>query len=838
MKHGRNMSSDNSFIPLKRRKFSIKDCYSNDAKAWTASQCHRLLRPISSRIEILKKDSIRFASARTPPASSQLPAVPIIPTVAPAGCTKDVGDRDPDWCGRKRVRRTYSGRSKVKQEYGSNLTSSRERPQKPLVPGEISIPTPILNRTKDTNDLESFCHRLSEVTGKVKRSRRPQARYVTKDGEAHFRLSENMRQIKSTIDPLRYSLYEGIYNALDALLKATKSAPSEQCILQSRTLLSQCLRRVPFYIKEEADWILCQAKESGMNPSIEARDASAETYSSLESFGSSVGWKHLKTVVRAHGIALVSDAIVGGLVDSRFASALVTLCVHTSFYDEGELLLEALLTSLQYPDPLSTESRLCDDSAMLPLSTLNSFVKYTSRIGYHHRTLATLFSTGSLPIMWLATKDFTWVWNDVFLSLSSDPPDHNASTFISTVLPIIYTTRQASIVRADMLSVLDATFTSVVATLSAMINLGGNIIHLLRSIIIDCGLFSLILGNKEAKVIAVANLLAGIEDDSTSLKKDTDFLKLLVYVLRRKHCRPSKMIECVDGNVIAFICSVARCCGRGSSSDGFKHLKAMLERLDCLAIDLLGKDMLPHIIVDSAFAFAHQIPNQEHLEYAEEISVKYRGFRIQRKSSQSSLQGDLHVGFRWEEGISEWVTTTPATTMKRRDDVGLLALGDESDDGTPIRPSFKHHKLTLSPQLIAKDSEYARLTYSRVSNLVPPTPRMGHESSKPLLDVPPLTDPPIVAYISSTRPRRSFSKTHEGGRELLWTKKDWKFFDESEDELGSSTLIPSDVGSVLSELPDRLNFGCRKRLRATKATNRSLGEYSVVTTDSEDELGL
>jgi hypothetical protein len=704
------------------------------------------------------------------------------------------------------------------------------------------IPTPILIRTKDANGLkEGFCHQLSVVAGKAKMNRRPQARYATKDGEAHYRLSENMRQIKRTIHPIRYSLYEGIYNALDALLKKTKSAPPEQDIPRSRTLLSLCLRRVPFYIKEEAAWISRQAKESGMDASIEVRDVSEETYSNLESFGSSMGWKHLRTVVRAHGITVVSDAIAGGLIDSKFASALVMLCVHASFCDEGEILLEALLTSLRYPDPVSTQSRLCDNSAMLPLSTLNSFVKYTGRVGYYQRKLATLFSTGLLPVTWLATKDFALVWNSIFRSLSTDPPDHNASMFISTILPIIYAARQVSTIQVDMLSVLDATFTSLVITLSAMIILGRNIIHLLRNAIIDCGLFSSIPGGKQAEVIATANILAGLESDSSSLKWNRDLFKQLLDVLRKNYGRPPSTIECVDDSVITFICSVARCCGRGSSGDGFEYLQTMLERLESPAIDLFdGEDVLSRIIVDSAFAFAQQVPNREHLRYAERIGTKYRGVYFQKKASQKTVRDQLHMGFRWEEGISEWVTATPAATTKKRDDIRMSISSDESDDQT-LRPSLKRHKSSVALRLKAKEPEYAQLTYNRVSNLVPPTPHIYH-GSELLLDEPLVSDSSQVAShfrIPSNGPRRPVSKIRRVGWGLLPTKKDWDVFDESDDELSSSILTTSETGSILAELPDCLNSGRRKRFNTTKTMrNRAWGEDGATLAHSEDELCL
>lgn len=833
------MSSANDFTLPKRRKCFEKNSYSSDVKTWTTAQCHRLLRPISSRIEILKRDSIRYAYTRSPPVPSQSMTKGIIPTHVIIGEIQDADvDRDPDWRpGRKRLRRTYSGRRKVKHKNSIyDFPAPLEVSQEPLVPGEILIPTPILNRKKDVDDLEE-CIRpyLTAIAEKPKASGQVRGLCPIKDRGTHFQLSEHMRQIKATTDPIRYSLYDGIYNALDMLLRATKPAPSGQSTPRSKTLLSLCLRAIPFYIKEEVAWMSSRIKESGIDTSIGVPDVSAETYSNLESFGSSIGWKHLRTVVRAHGIAIVSDAIAGGFISSKFASVLIMLCVHTSFYDEGESLLDSFLISFHYPYPESAQSRLYDNPEMLPLLTLSNFVKHTGRVGYYHRTLATLFSAGSLPVAWLATKDFTFVWNSIFLSLSSNPPDHNASTFMSTMLPVLYSAIGVQTIQDDMLSVLDATFTSVVTTLSAMVNRGWKITQILRSVIIDCGFFNSILEGKQAKVIATANLLVSLNDFMVPTE-DREFFEQLINVLGRNRCHASTTVECVDDVVSAFICSVARCCGRGSSN-GFGHLKIMLEQLGNSDISPLGgEEVLSRIIVSSAFAFAQQNPKLEHLGYAEKMKTKYRGLCGPKELSSG---GYFHTDFRWEEGISEWVTTTPAT-LKRGRDI-RLSLSSESDDETstqPTQPNFKRHKPATSDQL-AKELQGAYLNCSQVSDLAPPTP---YTDSKSTLLLARETRVKKSSYrepyvrIPSNRPRKPAHKAHRAGQGFYLSREDCNFLEGSDDELNSAVLGPPENRLALSEVSHCLNSRCRKVTAIVG--KRTLAKCSTALASSEDELGV
>lgn len=428
-------SSFAGFTPVRRREDTISTWRksTDNGKAWTTARCNRLLRPLISRVSALGKllpsenltTEKHTSTQRTKPSNTQDED---FMRDEYNDNDKDNDDEDGEWAPvRKKLKRTYSarlgkgtrGRPPKASKEGHNEGYSDIRHRMPfLVPGEISVPTPILNRTRGTAEQEVDLATSSSFDENVegKRHKRPKSRYLTKDGEAHFELSEILRRLRRKTDSSRYTLYEGIYNGLEALLKATMvdSEPAMQDRKGVRSLFNTCLRKVPAVVKDEEEMF---ALETGDRSTMEARDISSEIYAELEALGhGDRGWKHLRTIVRAHGVQIVGDAITQGLVRPDFARALILLCVHTACLDEAEKLISCLLEVTTCPEPKSIHSRTCDESIMLPLLVLENFASYTGRRSFQTRQLTRIFIDERLPLSWLATKEFCRVWTHVIQS--------------------------------------------------------------------------------------------------------------------------------------------------------------------------------------------------------------------------------------------------------------------------------------------------------------------------------------------------------------------------------------------------------------------------------------
>jgi hypothetical protein len=734
--------------------------HSYNSQSWTAGRCQRLLRPITSRVELLRKDPIRYTAAGIPDSTQTRTTLATTPNNVPTKNSRECEEKDVYWPrGRKRARRTYSGRSKLQDvsradEIRENLTALEEKNQGrkiKLKPGEFLVPTPILKRSKSLA-VDSGRKLLVDLSltapQKTKMVKRPRPHYATKCGEAHFGLAETMRQINKTTNAARFKVYEGIYNSLEALLKATRlhdeQALLPACdtstrqlytssliskILRPRSLFSMCLRSVPNQIKEEERRVAIEAEEKGQKSAFDTRIISTEIYADLESLGTSeIGWQHLKTVVRVHGVQVISDAIGDGFLDANIASALVMLCVDTSFPDDAETLLTSLLKVFIYPDPKSPQSHFRDDPTFLPLLTLEKFTKYTERASYYHRQLTNLITSGSLSVTWLGTKHFASIWTSLFRSLSTDPFDRGATTFMTSVLPLLCRAQSLSFRKYEhlssgqtsMLSVLDTTLTSVLTTLLAMSMLSNshrrNISHILKSTIIDCQLVSSELHGHGSALIAMASLLAGVEVDD-----DASFVKQLVRFLARKPCQLWNSPGPND-RLLSFVCSVARCCGRGSSGDGFEYLKIILERLMAVASLENPEEacVLQQLVVDSAFVFAGRHPDLMHVQYAQHIVAHVQRFLIQPKASPSKCSASSKIGYRWEEGINEWVMATPAIRLRGGQELGISSADSDSDCETPTRLVQKRHR---PGNALHFRGRVRSNRHSRVSDLAPESPK-------------------------------------------------------------------------------------------------------------------
>ncbi len=846
-----------------------------NSQSWTAGRCQRLLRPITSRIELLKKDPIRYTTAGNP-ASIQTRTAPdkALNTVHIEDLRECEGE-DAYWArGRKRVRRTYSARSKLQDvlhadEIRGNLKAHVERNQGRkgrLQPGEVWVPTPILKRSKSVVvDLGR------ELLVDFSMTAPPKSKTIRRPG--HFEVAETMRRINKTTNAARFKVYEGIYNSLEALFKATM-LPEEQALLPvcdnsriplntspqaskfpcSRSLFSMCLRSVPIHIKEEEKRFAIEAESMGQKSAFDTRVISTETYADLESLGTSqTGWKHLKTVVRMHGLLAISDAIEQGLLDADIASALVMLCVQTSFLDEAETLLTSLLKSFVYPDPKSPQSHFRDDPTLLPLSTLEKFVKYTGRICYYHRQIANIITSGSLSITWLGTKHFASIWRSLFRSLSTDPLDRDATAFMASVLPLLCRAQSPSFGEHDhsssddnsMLSILDTTLASVLTTLLAMSMLSishRNISQILKSAVIDCQIVSSELHSHGPVLIVLANLLGSVEVDEVA-----HFLRQLVMFLGSKphqFLNSSNLNDCIP----SFVCSVARCCGRGFSGDGFEHLQIILERLMVFASldNPESTGVLEQIVVKSAFLFADHFPDPKHLQYAQHIRAQMHRSFIQRNTTQSKDEARSETGFRWEEGINEWVMATPTTRLRSGQEKEFSPADSDSDLETPIPSGQKRRQSEIA---LFKKGRVGLNPCSRVSDLAPDNPKeydedihlqMWKDCSRQ--DESLRSHRPIRELLGHRRSRsctRPITKMRRLRCELL-SSQTWILFEQSDDELNSTVTTRSNsTQGALQELPNYKRSGRNVPRRNTSTVNKlpeGLGRY--LDEQSEDELGL
>ncbi|KAH8815785.1 hypothetical protein F5884DRAFT_666896, partial [Xylogone sp. PMI_703] len=585
------------FTPVRRRISSSPSWrwHNTKAKAWTAARCHRLLRPLTSKVSILSKNQFR-SSAETQTIPHQHSETTQELSVEDSRSPDDDSAADAEWARpRKRIKRTYSGRHghRFSASQGESKKSLASKATNSSLPGEISVPTPIINRKTDQENyyLPVPQLQLDYVHSNLRQDTK--RRHWAKGRDSRVKLVDSLQSIRRLTGDSRCGTYEGIYNSLETLLRdtscSTSSAPGKK---GARSLFSMCLKVVPHYIAEEEALASEEAAESGNKLALESSYVAAEIYDELESLGSSEsGWAPLGIVTRAHGICIIVNAIQSGVLEENFSEALVTLCTHAEASDGAESIISGLLSNKSFPPPKTIYSLFSDDESTRSLVILSEYARLTGRTSYQYKHLTSLIANGRLP----------------YESSKEHPNNHSC-------------------------------------------------------------------------LLLAANLVICLASQ-TEGKKNCFVERILSELRRHEKSSPNRSMS--YGNLVLFISQVARCCGKCEIESGFECLESLHGWLeDSVSKDSGGEsDILYELIIDSAFTFAQQMPHQKHLDYAENLNKRFHGkVATSWQSPLSNKSHSIRAGFRWEEGISEWIAATPAPMAEKIRCFEDWAQEDESEN--------------------------------------------------------------------------------------------------------------------------------------------------------------
>jgi hypothetical protein len=667
----------------------------DDDLPWTTSRCNRLLRPLSSKLTKLRAEVERprsagaevrsFSTAFATKCSPQKTTNFTRPANKPRGFEKA---RDPDWRPGAKAgagKKTYGGRGARKlagiQREGSD-TGHVARP------GEIAF-TPLVAR----------------MGGPLQSSPQVQASPLKKYGKNRGPLQVNIDWTQMPGDVRK--LVQGISEAYANVLQATADCDGKSW-MGTRSLMGACLRRLPAYIELEAHFAKL---DKDADDEDAERDVAAEIYEHLETqFEQRVGqgWRPFRQVVRAHATSLLCDAVADEVISLESMTVLVTHCVRVSAWDEAEQLLNAHIPLLQSLGmPLSTKADLFDGQKSPYLRAVKDFVDHTGRRQLLFSLLEHMIAFELLPLEWLATEQLRPVWDRLVRSISSSDPRTvaEASRFFQTVtmagmgLPDERLLADATdsirrfvpSSRDELRQALDTTYLSLITVLCsiALVNnsredeagrqITRQVISALDSVVIaifkrddikdeirlleadeeDLQVFA-----QRAMSMLFASFLVHLDD--CCVKDFTASLDLanLIGGFRKmisEYPLTTFSTSSIFGSLPTLVSSVARGTGRIWKDDGFEQLQRLVQGL----ISLSGQH-LPHklwtfkrLALESATTFAQETNTSEHMIYARDIERK---MRIQGRLVISPVKTDSPSssgGFRWEEGIGEWVACTP-----------------------------------------------------------------------------------------------------------------------------------------------------------------------------------
>ncbi|KAI0526599.1 hypothetical protein F5B22DRAFT_586603 [Xylaria bambusicola] len=686
---------------------------------WTTARCQRLLRPLVSRITSLKRDS---PIAGQPVASTARSASDSAAVSLPRrNRQREEVDSESGWLmpRKKRPRLTYSQRRSSQphpsqplgfdqshlrqgnQDETSSLAIGTkpgvrkafkcvqpERQQKTAAPGEVVPSTPILRRARGKIARSPVAplheHELGANQGEHGRERRTRI-----SSSAQKRMDERLANLRTRFCS-QYADLEAIYRSLEALLKATMTSALGDTSVRNgpRSLLDMCLRKVPEYIRELDVWERLDAEQTGKISTLDDINTSADIYNELESLGTNVGWKHLRVVVKADGLSAVKCAIEEGIFNDEFSQLLIDLCVQMGAASEAEDLMAALVDR-QYPQPISTESRFTQISALQPLVMLNAFASQTQRTSFLFQQYSTLLSSDKLPVEWLATLEFDSVWSLAMQTLADGQSSCDAISFVTESILLLGYKKRKMPRNFDRIQLEHDTAKANHRTLMSVTSILASMSLLAETGIVPPGLSDSdtrrIRGIDNRFKYALRLCINGLEShmrDRNTQRLETLYLALF---LSSSHNRDEKIDSHVRGNmnklslssatsvttkdiymhnrydnIAQLIASIARACGRATSVASHQCLHGLFGRLESLK---LAPNLLDKLKAATAFLVAQQTNNVKDLIYAESLYPYTQPSPSGRGQHQSGSA--LFTGYRWEETIGEWVTVSPVMNKRR-----------------------------------------------------------------------------------------------------------------------------------------------------------------------------
>lgn len=866
---------------------------------------------------------------------------------------------DPDWvplsARKKPPKRKYASRAIALPEKAREKVPTRKQ-EEVSRPGEICVPTPVIARHErmgetsgrqySGNCQESGADQglLSSSVWSTEGPKKP------KPG-LRGRLENVQRIIKETDEALMSGLCDSFGKLLLATNRTARNSKPFTPRTGSRSLLSTCLRQVPSYIALEEYW---QFKDDDN----ENTDISNEVYQDLEQLGAAAGqgWQGLREVVRAHGAALVAKAASERLLSSEWVQMFVQQCNAHRAYEEAEQLLSAfVLASAPLPCPpkldFGFDSLLPSYTVEYPSFLIFDFATLTNRRGSLYRLLARMLRSGQLPLEWLSTKQFQPWWTCIIEDLRAKGDDYPyAAELLRTVLlaSCQLLDRLSEFGKDDICAAKDEfdkgeqcgsgklSDTADTKTTAASTNTVSSIMTILTTVTMvtarredDLSNGSLVplLWPLESIAVDILTAHSSILEDQVSLLRATTVLASLL-LLRATKCKLPEPLVSVNIDTIvramdrishsaatdtfsplqsipSFVCSTAHCLGRSRGTKAYVELQLIVPTLTDFDHNLIhvsspARWFMRRLGLDSALEFAQSTKKPEHFILARAIEHSMREASapklIEMESPFKRVAGSARKGgWRWEEGISEWVAMTPAPLLEARLPVQapitlpspvsdaerispmvvirrrLLGLGVDGTHETPSKPSLSRMVLGSSPidaiinfPRTLVDSTHAlaeQLEWRRLKRTLQPDPenlafdpapkrRRGRLLPQPqrLADITNTISPPDVRSKSTTPSSEADSdapvptRTRKAQKAIRTISKGPVVSANDEDELSlSETQLPcakenrAVCGKTDAHVKKRHNL---RRSASLRSTSKAHDAVRLEVNESEDELSF
>jgi hypothetical protein len=618
-----------------------------DSQPWTAARCHRLLLQLESRLATLRRITSETSNHDKKCERHGKRRV---------GDENDVDKQSP-----KRVRYTYGCRypaqalrtgnvSRVPLEPPRRVLSTVKRMQPSAGDKSKHFPTPMGCRSRNL---------MKTVNDGFNKS--PLIEQNASPADVAGDLLGALRCVRRLVTEQQFRQYKAIFDWLASLLQATNTTTTQ---LHKKSLLGMCVRKVPACVGAIAAWEA--ASSGGIGPSKQLLSSiSLQMYEELEGFGNiGLSWSPLKLTVRSHSFLLLKQAIRDGHMTHEYVDVLVQLCLSRGCMEEAKALASAV--SGPFGAPRDARSSLVEIRRLRPL---HSLVVVAPRRGLNlvavFDYVSALIKMKQLPTTWLLTEEFSAILSSAFAVLATHRASMSAINFLGVVIGSLLSLNLGV---DSWVRLANQRFMGIVAGITAAA-IGMNSTSeqraddsarlawrkLYQVLEVSTGRPSRQGQREMVFVLSLARFLAAANNRAGDTR---------LYEITKKGLEAAQL----QGNeqrhqAMLLVCSVSQGCSQILKTAAYISLAEVCRQLRLLA---WANSFSDQFLTESAFLLAQRTEDLRDLAFAEsqsqEKSLDMPTDTGVDTDSSNKLKQALASGWRWEEGINEWVLLATTTT--------------------------------------------------------------------------------------------------------------------------------------------------------------------------------
>ena len=722
----------------RRKNRCSNSSYQLNNVPWTAARCNRLLRTLALRLDQSCKQQIKEgAHCRNDQVDKRRKH------------STDLNVKENKFGKRRKLKHQYTSRSRRAADAVETLDVSTKSDHDGV--GFVQVPTPYIARNSRS------LHALEDAGESIVNNQGPkEENYLGNESEPRLKQRNNFGGTSSSLGSKKRTnkrnacLDNGLEGALGDFLERTRE-PGPPRRKGARSLFSLCLKNVPNYIRVETEWRKADDPD-------DKTDVQSEVYDDLEGLKPTAegGWNQLRAAALGHGMRLVSQAIRCRQFDETTTSRLIESTAARNALLETQQLIEAFLWQ-EFTKEENHKTDTLGSRLEKSICLLNDCSKRDSYWTFLMRQLSALFATGKYPIEWASNRQMMKLWTKAVKSLSRMDQDFDAAaqmtlSVLTTVcdsrISMCKKTSETATKREDTLSNTLSSLVTILSTIALtthpngtsditlfdhassrqqIIGSPGWLIHTTAISIIasweQVAGRSLIRneGNdatlRRCSNVLIAELVLQVDLDLLNTKTTTSYIDDCIATIRKiaSTCALNPYSEASD-ILPETVCSIARCYGRTTSSNGLTPLDHLVHRFISYdhGIKLSSVAFLQQLALDSAIYFAQHFDGGAACQaFVGRIEASVRnigslqiGATPARKRGKPQQQE--RSGYRWEDGICEWVMATPvritSDCASKYDILGLEpeVLSDTVDESsdTPeprFMPNMSNNRSSSSP---------------------------------------------------------------------------------------------------------------------------------------------